>query len=146
MKRILIVEDDAAIRWLYSEELSEEGYRVFTTNNYSELEHVISQHKPDLILFDIRTGKVSDLDVLYHIRESEPAIPMILCSGCPEFPAHIKSWIADSYVGKSSDLNALKMHIAAALRGQVVRRKTLHSAYNKPHYFPDKQHGLEAVT
>ena len=144
MKRILIVDDDAAIRWLYSEELSEEGYRIFTTNNYSELEHVISQHKPDLILFDIRTGKVGDLDVLYHVRESEPGIAIVLCSGCPEVPGHFKSWIADSYVGKSSDLNALKVHIAAALRGKVVRRKTLHSADNKPHYFPDKQHGVEA--
>lgn len=144
MKRILIVDDDAAIRWLYSEELSDEGYRVFTTNNYAELEHVISQHKPDLILFDIRTGKMGDLDVLYHVRESQPDIPIVLCSGCPECPAHFKSWIADSYVGKSSDLNALKVHITAALKKKRVGHKALHSADNKPHHFPDKQHELEA--
>jgi len=144
MKRILIVDDDAAIRWLYSEELSDEGYRVFTTNNYSELEHVISQHKPDLILFDIRTGKMGDFDVLYHVRESEPDIPIVLCSGCPEFPAHFKSWIADSYVGKSSDVSGLKEHITAVLRGKEARRKTLRSPDSKTNYFPDKQHGGEA--
>jgi len=146
MDSILIVDDDEAIRWLYTEELTEEGYRVFTTNNYSELARVISQHKPDLILFDIRAGKVSDLDVLYHVRESKPEIPIVLCSGCPEFPAHIKSWIADSYVGKSSDLHTLKVYIRAALRGKVVRHKKLNSADNKPRSFPDKQQALESFT
>ncbi len=41
MKSILVVDDAKVIRFLYAEELKDEGYEVFTTNDYNELSEVV---------------------------------------------------------------------------------------------------------
>jgi len=51
--KILIVEDDASLRFLYSEELREEGYDPVLAKNGKEAIQVLKTLKPDLIVLDI---------------------------------------------------------------------------------------------
>lgn len=142
MYRILIVEDDAAVRRLYREELTDEGYTVTTTNRYAELIRVIRECRPDLILFDVRTGQISDLDLLCTVRELHPEIPIVLCSACPEVPTHSQSCITDYYLGKSSDLNGLKIQITAALSKKAMKGKRLQRDDNRMYCPQEQRSGL----
>ena len=58
MNKILIVDDDYALRLLYQSELEAEGYSVTTTDSCPNLVGQIEHLKPDLILLDIRLGEI----------------------------------------------------------------------------------------
>ena len=123
MNKILIVDNEERIRMLYAEEFEEEGYDVFTTSNYSGLMDIVKQHKPNLIIFDIRTGHINDLDLLQDIIKTYKNISIVLCSGYIGFPSNMRSWIADFYIAKSSDLSKLKLKIKMALVNGVEKQQ-----------------------
>jgi len=60
MNKILILDDEEALRILYDNELTEEVYRVLTLNNGSRHLEVIEQKRPDLILLALKLGENND--------------------------------------------------------------------------------------
>lgn len=122
MKRILVVEDERALRILFAEELSEEGYEVCVSCDYAAILDTVRDYKPDLLIFDVRAGNLNDLNLLPDIRTAYRNIPIIICSGCPILSQDMKSWVADFYVIKSADLQELKNTITRALTAGTVRR------------------------
>jgi two-component system, response regulator, stage 0 sporulation protein F len=115
MRKLLLVDDDEAIRMLYSEELSEEGYDVVSISGASGLLPLIERESPDLIVLDINLGKCSGLDLLQDIRNIHYDLPVVLCTAYGMFKDDLKSISADYYVLKSSNLNELKEKIRMAL-------------------------------
>jgi DNA-binding response OmpR family regulator len=110
MAKILIVDDEEHIRYLYSEELSDAGYEVITAENgYMLLE------KPDLVVLDIKMVDYNGLDLLQDIRNKFYDLPVVLCTAYDTFKENMKSIAADFYVIKSFDLSELKNKIAMAL-------------------------------
>ncbi|MBN2033101.1 MAG: response regulator [Deltaproteobacteria bacterium] len=117
MNKILIVDDDLAIRILYAEELIEEGYEVVTYDGGKDLLNVINEETPDLVLLDIRLGEESGLDILQDIRNTYYNLPVILCTAYQDFKYDLKSIAADYYVLKSSDMKDLKLKVKMAFQG-----------------------------
>lgn len=114
-KKILIVDDEAHIRMLYSEELIDDGYEVITASDGHDLLGKITRDQPDLVILDIKMMDYNGLDLLQDIRNSFRDLPVILCSAYDTFKDDMKSMTADYYVIKSSDLSELKKNIAMAL-------------------------------
>jgi DNA-binding response OmpR family regulator len=115
MARILIVDDEEHIRFLYSEELSEIGYEVITADSGFKLLERIEQEKPDLVVLDIKMVDYNGLDLLQDIRNKYYNLPVVLCTAYDTFKEDMKSIAADYYVIKSFDLTELKNRIAMAL-------------------------------
>ncbi len=115
MAKILVVDDEEHIRYLYSEELSEAGYEVVTHDSGDGILEKIEEEKPDLIVLDIKMGEYNGLDILQQIRNKYYDLPVILCTAYDTFKEDIKSIAADFYVIKSFDLTDLKNKIAMAL-------------------------------
>ena len=115
--KILIVDDEEAIRVLYTYELIEEGYDVITCGDGSRLMEVIKRESPDLILLDIRLGRYDGLDLLQDVRNTHYDLPVILCTAYPSFKYDLRSIAADYYVTKSSNMDELKCKITMALEG-----------------------------
>jgi len=76
MKRILIVDDEESIRFLYKEELEEEGYIVECAQNGEEALEKLSIFKPDLISLDIKMPVMDGIEALKRIREKERQLPV----------------------------------------------------------------------
>ena len=121
MKKLLVVDDEDLLCQLYAEELGSEGYEVFTTNEGAGLIEMIEQHRPDLIVLDIRMGEHDGLDLLQDIRNAYYEMPVILCSAYSSFRHDLKSIAADHYVVKSADLTELKIKINTALGSNVSK-------------------------
>ncbi|MBW1741126.1 MAG: response regulator [Deltaproteobacteria bacterium] len=85
MKKVLVADDEDALCQLYAKELRNEGYEVITTNDGAGLIKIIKQHKPDLIVLDIRMDEYNGLDLLQDIRNTYYNTPVILCK-------EISSW------------------------------------------------------
>jgi two-component system response regulator (stage 0 sporulation protein F) len=118
-KKILVMDDDEAIQILYTDELTEEGYEVFTRSDGSNLMALIDETKPDLIVLDLRLGEKDGLDFLQEVRNTHYNLPVILCTAYPVHKYDLKSIAADYFVVKSSDLEELKKKIKMALDGSL---------------------------
>ena len=114
-KKILVVDDEAHIRLLYTEELTEEGYEVVTAEGGLNLLEKIENEKPDLVVLDIKMVDYNGLDLLQDIRNRFYDLPVVLCSAYDTFKDDMKSIAADYYVIKSFDLGELKTKIAELL-------------------------------
>ena len=119
MNKILVIDDEYAIRLLYEEELSCEGYEVITSAGSDCLYDTIKQQQPDLIILDIRMKADNGLDVLMKIRNEFYNLPVILCSGYPYFKQNRKAIAADYFVDKRSDLRELKSKVKMAMQSNV---------------------------
>ena len=115
MGKILIVDDEEHIRYLYSEELTEAGYEVATADTGYKLLERIEEEKPDLVVLDIKMVDYNGLDLLQDIRNRFYDMPVVLCTAYDTFKEDMKSIAADFYVIKSFDLTELKKKIAMAL-------------------------------
>jgi len=121
MAKIMIVDDEEHIRFLYSEELADEGYEVVTVDSGNRLMEEIEAHKPDLIVLDIKMVDYNGLDLLQDIRNKHYDLPVILCTAYDTFKEDMKAIAADFYVIKSHDLTELKNKIEMALETQVPK-------------------------
>ena len=119
MAKILIVDDEEHIRFLYSEELTEAGYEVITADSGYQLIEKIEDEKPDLIVLDIKMVDYNGLDLLQDIRNKFYNMPVVLCTAYDTFKEDMKSIAADFYVIKSFDLTELKNKIAMALEANA---------------------------
>jgi len=123
MAKILIVDDEEHIRFLYSEELTEAGYEVITADSGYRLMERIEEEKPDLIVLDIKMVDYNGLDLLQDIRNKFYDMPVVLCTAYDTFKEDMKSIAADFYVIKSFDLTELKNKIAMALEAGTKPEK-----------------------
>lgn len=119
MAKILIVDDEESIRLLYSEELTSDGYEVALAEDGHQLIDRVENEQPDVIILDIKMAGYNGLDLLQSIREKFYDLPVILCSAYSMYKGDLKSYAADYYVVKSSDLSELKRKITQALEGKV---------------------------
>jgi len=115
MKKILIVDDEESIRFLYKEELEEEGYIVECAGNGEEALEKLCVFKPDLISLDIKMPVMDGIEALKRIREKERQLPVILCSAYGEYKQDLTTWASDAYVVKCADLTAFKITIRKLL-------------------------------
>jgi DNA-binding response OmpR family regulator len=116
MKRIMIVDDEENIRFLYKEELEEEGFTVELAKDGQEALDKLSLFKPDLITLDIKMPGLDGIETLKRIREIERHLPIIMCSAYGEYKQDLTTWASDAYVVKCADLTELKLTIRKLLR------------------------------
>ena len=133
MNKLLILDDDFAIRLLYKVELADEGYHVIDTDDCENIIGIIDQHMPDLVILDIMLGQFNGLDILQDIRNKYYDMPIILCSAYATFKYDMKSIAADYYVTKSADLKRLKTMIKMALDSQVQDKENLFWEFQERH-------------
>jgi len=116
MKKILVVDDEESIRFLYKEELEEEGYEVELAEGGEETLVKLKQFRPDLVTLDLKMPGMGGLEVLTRIREKDKDLPVIICTAYGDYKRDLTTWASDAYIVKSSDLSELKKVIRELLQ------------------------------
>jgi CheY-like chemotaxis protein len=81
-RKILIVEDEEAVRTLFVRLLEREGYEPIPVRNAQEALSMLNRDAVDLILLDLHMpGSVSGEDLLFMLRDKGDQIPIIVVSG-----------------------------------------------------------------
>lgn len=102
--KILIVEDDDAIRNLYELKLQREGYVTKTASNGLIGLRTAKEFQPDLILLDLRMPVMSGDEMLLKMRESEwgsePRVIILTNISKSEAPHSLRFLHVDRYIVK----------------------------------------------
>jgi len=104
MKRILVIEDDLAIRRGLRDNLEHEGYEVTEAADGEAGYGLIKEQKPDLVVLDLMLPKVSGYEVCRRIREEGITIPILMLTARGEEMDRVLGLDmgADDYVTKPS--------------------------------------------
>jgi DNA-binding NtrC family response regulator len=121
MAKLLVVDDEANIRLLYAQELSDEGYEVVTAGTALEAVEKLEGADFDLVVLDIKLKNESGIELLQRIVKERHTLPVILCTAFSCYKDDFSAWLADGYVVKSSDMQELKDEIKRVL---AKRQKT----------------------
>ena len=109
--RILIIDDDENHRLLYSSELKRAGYEVATSADAEQALERFTEGDISLAVVDIEMPGMDGLELLGRFREISPGTPLLINSAYSTYKGDFKSWLADGYIVKSSDLKPLKSKI-----------------------------------
>ena len=109
MSRILVIDDERAIRNTLQEILEHEGYKVELAENGEEGLEKFSSQNFDVVLCDIKMPKMDGLDVLMKMREKNDAVPVIMVSGHGNIETAVDCVKKGAYdfIAKPPDLNRL---------------------------------------
>jgi two-component system response regulator (stage 0 sporulation protein F) len=120
MARILVVDDDARLRDLYSLELGE-SHEVVTSGSARDAVTHLHEYRPDLVVLDIRMPDMDGIEALGHILQKDRQVPVILNSAYSHYRNDFMTWAADEYVVKSSDIEGLRSAIDRVLEERRAR-------------------------
>jgi DNA-binding NtrC family response regulator len=137
MPKILIIEDEAAIRRVLNKILSEESdtYQVEEAEDGLQGIEKIKNEDYDLVLCDIKMPKMDGVEVLEAVKKIKPEIPMVMISGHGDLETAVNTMRlgAFDYISKPPDLNRLLNTVRNALdrKQLVVENKILKKKVSK---------------
>jgi two-component system nitrogen regulation response regulator NtrX len=123
MAKILIIDDERAIRSTLREILEYENYEVDDTDGGHEGLELIKKKKYDLVLCDIKMNRMDGMEVLDQALAYSPDLPFIMISGHGTVETAIEASKkgAFDFISKPPDLNRLLITVRNALdRGSLV--------------------------
>ncbi|GGH01390.1 Fis family transcriptional regulator [Polaribacter pacificus] len=137
MQKILVIEDEAAIRRVLKKIISEENemYEVFEAEDGIQGLEMIMNEDYDLVLCDIKMPKMDGVEVLEKAKKIKPEIVMVMISGHGDLDTAVQTMRlgAFDYISKPPDLNRLLNTVRNALdkKNLVVENKRLKKKVSK---------------
>ncbi len=124
-KKILIIEDEAAIRDILSVPLESEGYKVTQAADGLEGMNAFREQQFDLVLLDIMMPRIDGYTVCEMIRR-ESDVPIILLTALDSEEAQIKGFdkLADDYITKPFSIRLVLKRVEALLRRTAAETGT----------------------
>lgn len=118
VKYVLIVDDEPDIRELLEITLSRMQLETIAACNLSEAKQCLQEHNIDLCLTDMRLPDGSGIDLVEHIQELFPTIPVAMITAYGSMDAAVKALKAGAYdfVSKPIDLKMLRKLVDGALK------------------------------
>ena len=116
--RVLVADDEPQILELMKEVLEERGYEVLTACNGQEALDLYTDHRPPIVLADIRMPKMNGIDLLRQVKEMDSEnVEVIMISGHLDLEDAIKAlqYGARRYIRKPVDIRELLAAIKDSL-------------------------------
>jgi len=151
MSRILVIEDESAIRRVLVKILSEENenYKVEEAEDGLMGLESIKKDDFDLVLCDIKMPKMDGVEVLVAARKIKPEIPFIMISGHGDLDTAVNTMRlgAFDYISKPPDLNRLLTTVRNALdrKDLVVENKILKKKVSKNYEMIGESKGISVI-
>lgn len=116
--KILVIEDEDAVRVGLEDNLSFEGFTVLSSDNGVSGLELFKKESPDLVVLDVMMPGLDGLEVCKQIRQMRPSTPIIMLTAkCSEVDKVVGLEVgADDYLTKPFGMRELFARIKALLR------------------------------
>ena len=115
--RILIVDDDPALRELLKRYLGEQGFAVVSVNDGIAMDHYLGEHAADLIILDLMLPGEDGLSIAKRVRNSQDTPILMLSARGEDIDRIVGLEVgADDYLAKPFNPRELLARIRAILR------------------------------
>ncbi|NOX58215.1 MAG: sigma-54-dependent Fis family transcriptional regulator [Planctomycetes bacterium] len=123
--RILIVEDEALIRWALRQKFEEQGFQVDEVETGTEAAQALGENLYDLIMLDYKLPDMTGLDVLGRVRERDKDVVVIMMTAFSTIESAVEAMKlgAYDYITKPFDMEQLLRTVAKALETTRLRRE-----------------------
>nr|WP_321411526.1 sigma-54 dependent transcriptional regulator [uncultured Allomuricauda sp.] len=151
MSKILVIEDESAIRRVLVKILAEENdsYNVMEAEDGLAGMEIIKKEDFDLVLCDIKMPKMDGVEVLEAAKKIKPEIPFIMISGHGDLDTAVNTMRlgAYDYISKPPDLNRLLTTVRNALdrKELVVENKVLKKKISKNYEMVGESKEIAAI-
>ena len=151
MAKILIIEDEKAIRNVLSNIVIEEdkNHEVDTAENGLDGFQMLTQNTYDLVLCDIKMPKMDGIELLEKAIAIQPELPIVMISGHGDLDTAVESIKkgAFDYISKPPDLNRLIHTIRNGLdrKSLMVQNKVLRKKVSKKYKMVGNSPALQKI-
>ena len=151
MAKILIIEDEKAIRNVLSNIVIEEdkNHEVDTAENGLDGFEMLTQNTYDLVLCDIKMPKMDGIELLEKAIAIQPELPIVMISGHGDLDTAVESIKkgAFDYISKPPDLNRLLHTIRNGLdrKSLMLQNKVLRKKVSKKYKMVGNSPALQKI-
>lgn len=125
--RILVVEDDQALRELLTEELTDAGYDIQAAGDAESAIAALREHPAELVVSDLRLPGATGLELLKALNEqpSRPGFIMITAFGTVEQAVYALKQGADDFLTKPLELDHLRISVERVLQRRRLQEEVV---------------------
>ena len=125
--RVLVVDDDAAIRDLVRSSLGTEGYRVEVAVNGTQAIERLIYYRPDAMVLDITMPELDGFGVLEALRVRRMSVPVLVMSArhAPDDVRKAISLGAKDYLAKPFNNGQLIARVARLIHQATIMPRTV---------------------
>lgn len=122
MARVLVVEDEEAVRDYVSRVLTMHGHTVLVANDGAQAVELMNDHHFDLLVSDIAMPMMDGISLALKVRATRPHVPIILMTGFANERqrAHNLSLLIEGLLSKPFTMDQL---LGAVNKALANRRK-----------------------
>jgi signal transduction histidine kinase/DNA-binding response OmpR family regulator len=123
---ILVVDDDANIRELLTQEFTEAGYHVGVASNGRDAITAVRQHRPDLVVLDVMMPEMNGFDVAAVLKHdpSTMDVPIVILSIVQDRDRGFRIGV-DRYLTKPIDTDLLFKEVGALIEQRKSHKRVL---------------------
>ena len=136
---VLVVDDQDSIRHFVSKAFESEGYTVETAGSARETRESVESRMPDLVVLDLKLPDGTGIELLRHIKRTDPDVNVILMTAFGDLETAVESMNAGAFwfVKKPFQNEELLALAARALESQKMRlelKRLRHKAFADEDY------------
>ena len=130
--RVVLIEDDVALRNQIGEELDRSGCRVDTASDGETGLYLLTEYHCDIAVVDLGLPGMDGLDVIRKARESKPRLPILILTARDRWQDKVEGLEAgaDDYLAKPFHIQELLARLRA------LARRSLQSGQERLHFGP----------
>jgi CheY-like chemotaxis protein len=122
--RVLVVDDNAELRQGYCRILARVGHTAVEARDGAEAVALIAGGNIDVVVSDVHMPDMTGIELLQHLHEVDPDLPVLLVSGAPDLDSALKAvrYGALEYLEKPINMAKLRASVG---RGLELRRRAV---------------------